>query len=162
MVAARDTTSRSRCWQRETSRQIGNTNWRGHDDVIQTKLAEAQQAQAVLPHQWSPAEPDSAGRAPWLHLALAPTTGLGIAARSFSPALAGAPNQCKKDPIDSIHELTFRKQRDLRVVDFPRGKADGYRLRTPPDASSGKVLWLAGFVSESNAISITYVFAVLF
>ncbi len=36
---ARDTRSRSCCWQRENvSRSIGNTNWRGHDDVMQKRL----------------------------------------------------------------------------------------------------------------------------
>src|SRR5262249_38572198 len=34
----RDTRSRSCCWQRENvSRSIGNTNWRGHDDVMQKR-----------------------------------------------------------------------------------------------------------------------------
>src|SRR5262249_22704049 len=34
----RDTRSRSCCWQRENvSRSIGNTNWRRHDDVMQTR-----------------------------------------------------------------------------------------------------------------------------
>src|SRR5262249_51417863 len=34
----RDTRSRSCCWQREdVSRSIGNTNWRGHDDVMQRR-----------------------------------------------------------------------------------------------------------------------------
>src|SRR4029434_9091616 len=40
---------RRRCWQRETNRQIRNTNWRGHDDVIFARWRSWQTQAALIP-----------------------------------------------------------------------------------------------------------------
>src|SRR5262249_56103680 len=83
--------------------------------------------------------------------------------RSRALALVGASNQRKRRiGIDALHELAFLIAAWLMSDRFSKGEADRCRLLTTQDPSSGKALWLAGFVSKSNAISINYLLPLLF